>query len=214
MIGSIHIQVIRTAQFFRLSLQQSWTYYLKYKKTNVSKLNWNYFCKIIVHKKQTHIHPYSHIHTHLPNSIPISSLYILSSWMMLSNSFLLVANSLMPSMYIRWLDCSYVFTSLFLTVHFLIMWLSRIFAITNSKCDSASPWRIPLWIFTSSMLSPPAVSSTYQFYVVFSIKFMTFSDILCILRQYFDEEIWHPHTFAGLWEKELWLCGNILHTFL
>ena len=48
----------------------------------------------------------------------------------------------------------------------------------NSKGDSASPWKIPLWIFISAKLLPPAVSSTLQVFMFFSIKFMTSCDIL------------------------------------
>ena len=55
-------------------------------------------------------------------------------------------------------------------------------AIMNCKGDSASPWKIPLWIFASAKLFPPAVNSTLQFFMVFSMKFMTSCDILYILR--------------------------------
>ena len=54
-------------------------------------------------------------------------------------------------------------------------------AIMISKGDSASPWKMPLWIFVSAMLLPPAVSSTLQVCMVFSMKFMTSCDILYIL---------------------------------
>ena len=43
------------------------------------------------------------------------------------------------------------------------MWFSGIIAITNSNGDSATPWKIPLWIFTSAQRFPPAVSSTSDF---------------------------------------------------
>ena len=72
--------------------------------------------------------------------------------------------------------------SLYPAVHFLSMWLSGIMAIMNSKSDSAFPWKIPLWIFASTKLLPPAVSSTLQVFMDFSIKFMTSCDILHILR--------------------------------
>ena len=63
------------------------------------------------------------------------------------------------------------------------MWLSGIIAITNSNDDSASPWKISLWIFTSVKLFPSAVNSTVQFFVAFFINFMTLSDICFILKQ-------------------------------
>ena len=62
------------------------------------------------------------------------------------------------------------------------MWLSGIMAIMNSKRDRASPWKIPLWMFPSANLLPPAVNSTLQVFMVLSMKFMTSSDILYILR--------------------------------
>ena len=86
-------------------------------------------------------------------------------------------------MYIKRLIFSCDPLSLYPAVHFLSMWLSGITAIMNSKGDSASPWKIPLWIFVSAKLHPPAVSSTIQVFMVFSMKFMTSCDILYILRQ-------------------------------
>ena len=57
-------------------------------------------------------------------------------------------------------------------------------AIMNNKGDRASPLKISLWSFASDKLLPPAVNSTLQVFLVFSIKFMTSSDILYILRQF------------------------------
>ena len=68
--------------------------------------------------------------------------------------------------------------SLYLSVHFVSIWLSEI-AITNSNGDSAYLWKIPLWIFTSVKLFPSAL----QFSTIFSINFMNSLDILYILRQ-------------------------------
>ena len=55
-------------------------------------------------------------------------------------------------------------------------------AIMNSNGDSASPRKIPFWIFVSAKLFPPAVNFTLNVFMVFSIKFMTSCDILNILR--------------------------------
>ena len=55
----------------------------------------------------------------------------------------------------------------FFAVHFLRMKLSGIMAITNSNGDCASPWNMPLWIFTSAKVFPPAVNSTFQVSIVF-----------------------------------------------
>ena len=89
---------------------------------------------------------------HFPmlNSIPMSWLYILTVRIRVSRCFSFFANSLMSSMYIRWLIFSFDLQSLYLSVHFLSIWLRGIMAIMNSKGDSASPWEIPLWIFVSA----------------------------------------------------------------
>ena len=126
-----------------------------------------------------------------------SRLYILTACMRVSSSFSFFANSLMSSMYIRWLIFSCNLLSLYPAVHFLSMWLSGIMAIMNSKGDSTSPWKIPLWIFVSAKLLPPAVSSTLQVYMVILMKFMTSCDILYIFRQCIIQ-----------------LCGTILYAFL
>ena len=84
----------------------------------------------------------------------------------------------MSSMYIRQLIFSCNLWSLFPPMHFKSMWLSSIIPITNSKDDSASPWKIPLRILTLTKLFLPA---TLQFFKVFSINFMTSTDILYIL---------------------------------
>ena len=94
--------------------------------------------------------------------------------------FLIFANSLMSSMHFRWLIFSCDLLSLYLAVHFLNMWLSVIMTIMNINGDSASPWNIPLLIFVSDKLIPPAVNCTLPVFMDFSVKFMTSCDILYI----------------------------------
>ena len=67
--------------------------------------------------------------------------------------------------------------------YFLSNWFSGTIAITNSDGERASPWMIPLWIFTSDKLFPSAVSSTLRVSMVFSINFLTSPDSLYILKQ-------------------------------
>ena len=117
-------------------------------------------------------------HFSMPNSIPMSWLYILTASISVSCSFSFFANSLMSSIYIRWSIFSCDLLSLYPVVHFLNMWLSGIMAIMNSEGNCASPWNIPLWIFASAKLLPHAVSSTLQVLMVLSRKFMTSYDIL------------------------------------
>ena len=133
----------------------------------------------------------------MPNSMPISRLYILIMFIRVSSSFSFLANSLMSSMYIKWLTFSYDLLSLYSAVHFLSMWFSGIMGIMNSKGDRASPWKIPLWIFASANLLPLVVNSAVQVFMVLWIKFMTSCDILYILRMFIIQ-----------------LCGNISYAFL
>ena len=117
-------------------------------------------------------------HFSMPNSIPLSSLYILTACIRVSNSFSFLTNSFMSSMYIRRLIFFCDLLSLYQPVHFMRMSLNDVIAILNSNGNSASLWNITLRIFTSSKPFPPIVSSTVQFCVVLSINFITLSDIL------------------------------------
>ena len=85
-------------------------------------------------------------------------------------------------MVIKWLTFSCDQLSLCPAEYFLSMWLSGIMAIMKSKGDRASPWKIPIWIFASANLLPPAVNSTVKVFIVLSMRFMTLTDILYILR--------------------------------
>ena len=124
-------------------------------------------------------------HFSMPNSIPISRVYIFTAYIRVSDSFSFLANSLMSSMYIRWLMFSCELLSWYPLVYFLSMWLSGIITITNSNGERESPWNIPLWIFASATLFTAVVNSTLKVPMVFSIKFVTSSDMLyIILRQF------------------------------
>ena len=78
----------------------------------------------------------------------------------------------MSSMYIRWLVFPRDLLNLYPAVHLLNIWLKFVVAITNNNVDSAFPWNIPLWIFASGKLFPPAVYWTFQVSMIFSIKLM------------------------------------------
>ena len=94
----------------------------------------------------------------------------------------------MLSTYIEWLIFSCNLLSLYPVVHFLIMWLSGIIGITNNNGDSASPWNLPLWIFTSAKLFPPVVVSTHQVRMIFSINCTTWLGIIIIIIQSFSHQ--------------------------
>ena len=111
----------------------------------------------------------------------------------------------MPSMYIKWLIFSSDLLNLYPAVHFLSMWLIGIMAIINNKGDNASPWKIPLWIFVSAKLLPPAVNSTLQVFIISSLKFMTSCNIMNILCLFF---------FFFLFFFFLRRCGTISSAFL
>ena len=68
-----------------------------------------------------------------------SWLYILTACMRVSSSFSFFANSLMSSMYIRWLILSCDLLSLYPAAHFPSLWFNGIMAIMNRKGESASP---------------------------------------------------------------------------
>ena len=133
----------------------------------------------------------------MPKSVPMSWLYILTACFRVSSSFWFFTNSFMSSIYFRWLIISCDLLSLYLAVHFLSMWVRGIIAVMNSNVDSASPWNIPLWIFVSAKVLPPAVNSIFQVFMVFLIKFMTSSYTLYILREFIIQ-----------------LCGTIWYEFL
>ena len=59
--------------------------------------------------------------------------------------------------------------------------VSDIIAITKRNSKDVSLWKIPLWIFSSSRVCS-AVNSTFQFFMVFLIRFMILLDILYIFR--------------------------------
>ena len=126
---------------------------------------------------------YCMAHFSMPNSIPISWLNILRV-LQFPVLFHFFANSLISSMYFRWLVFSCDLLNVYPAVHFLSMWLSGIMAIMDSNGESVSPWNISLWIITSGKLFPLAVNSSLQVYMAFSIKFMTSCNILYILRQF------------------------------
>ena len=88
----------------------------------------------------------------------------------------------MSSIYIWWLIFSCDLLSLYPAVHFLSVGLSGIMAIMNSKGDRASPWKIPLRIYASAKLLPPAINSTLPVFMVLSIKFLTSCNIVYIFR--------------------------------
>ena len=85
--------------------------------------------------------------------------------------------------HIKWLSFSWDLGNLYLLVHFPSIWFNDIIAFTNSNSDSAFPQKISPWLFNSVKLFPPAVNSTIQFSMIFSMNFMTSSNMLYILRQ-------------------------------
>ena len=142
------------------------------------------------------------------NSIPMSWLYILTARIRVSSSFSFFANSLMSSMNI--FSCDLL--SAYPAVHFLSMWLSDIMVTMSSNGDSASLWNIPLWIFASVKLLPSTVNSTLQVFMVFSVKFMTSSDILYILKQFIIQEPYYM-TFCSCYYYYYYysLLGSFSH---
>ena len=91
-------------------------------------------------------------HFSAPDSIPISWQHIFIVCIRVSNSFSIF--------FCKQLDVVHVHkaVNLFLrfsksvatSVQFLSRWLSGIIAITNNNGESASPWKMSLWIFISN----------------------------------------------------------------
>ena len=94
-------------------------------------------------------------HFSMLNSIPISSLYILTARNWVSSSF---------------------------SVHFLSIWLGGIIAITNSNSDRAFPRKIALWIFSSVKLFLPTFNLTLHgmFYKLYAfIGYLLYFEASC-----------------------------------
>ena len=113
-------------------------------------------------------------------SVPFVDGLLLTVCIRVSNSLFILESILMSSMYIKWLIFSCDVLSLYPTMHFFRMWLSGIIAITKSNGDSTYFCYMPVWIFTSAKLFPSAI--ILQVSIVFSIKYMISSGIICILR--------------------------------
>ena len=120
----------------------------------------------------------------MPNSISISSLYILTAGIRVSNSFF-IFDKQFDIVHVHWVVNLFLWFMKFIVPLriSLSMWLSGIIAITNSNGATTSPWNIYLWIFTWANVLPPAVNFTLLFFMISSMNFMTSCDILYILRQ-------------------------------
>ena len=160
-------------------------------------------------------------------SIQILSLcpdYIITACIWVSSSFSFFENILMSSMYIRWLIFSCDLLSLYPAVHFLSMWLSGIIATINCNGDSASPWNIPVWIFASAKLLVLAVNSTFQVFMVFSMKFITSSDICTFCGSLLSSfaGLYHmpfcsqsrPELDFSVWSYSCWGCVDLCRVTL
>ena len=87
----------------------------------------------------------------MPNSIPMSWLYILTSCIRVLSSFSFFVNSWCRPCTLG--DWSFL-------------------RIMNSNGDSVSPWNIPLCTFPSTKILPPPVNSTLQVFMIFSISLL------------------------------------------
>ena len=106
------------------------------------------------------------------NSIPILALYVLTARIRVFNSFSFFANSLMSSVYIKWLIFSYDLWSWYPPVHYPKCVIFSSIAISNSNGDIASPWKILLWIWTSVKL-----------FLLLSVRLSSFS---CFFYKLYD----------------------------
>ena len=116
-------------------------------------------------------------HIFLSNRIAIYWLYILSVCISVFNSFLFFGKQFDVVHVFQVLIFSCDLMSLYPAVHFLMMWVSVIMAITKTNGNSASPSNMPLFIFISAKLFPPTVNSTFQVCMFFSINCTTWRGI-------------------------------------
>ena len=96
--------------------------------------------------------------------------------MRVCSCFSFLANSLMSSIYIRWLIFSCDPLSLYPAVHFLSMRLSGIMTIMKSKGDSASPWKIPLFMTSCDVIIIIIINN--NIIIIITMITITFSGII------------------------------------
>ena len=156
---------------------------------NVSILCW-FVCSIPSVMDHSPLFIISITHFSLPDSIPISWLYIHTGGIRFSNSFTFLVNDL-------W--------SFYPTVHILGMGLSGIIAIKNGNGNIASPWMITLLIFTSDKLFPLAISSTLQYPQVFVVFLFLRTFWFCI-----DLVVpFHPSWIISRFSLQVWQIPNL-----
>ena len=99
-------------------------------------------------------------HFSISNSIPIYWLYILIDCIRIcSFSLFAILISSLGGLFIYLFTLVLLFVNLHLSEHLLSMQLSDIIAMTNSRNDSESLWKIPHWIFTLVTVCYPGVNS-------------------------------------------------------
>ena len=107
------------------------------------------------------------VHLSIPNYIAMSLVNILTVWIRKSRALLLLQYNLRPSMNIAWFIVFPVWNS-YPGVAVLSMCVGGMRAVTNSNDDITSPWKIPLFVGTSTgvqyhELPPPSrTSSIFQ----------------------------------------------------
>ena len=100
---------------------------------------------------------FSMAHFSMPNFIPISSLYIITNCIRVSNSFSFFGKQF-HVVHVRYvIDFCCNLVSLYRLVHLLSMWFSGIIVITNSIGDDASSLRIFSWFSPQLSFFPPVV---------------------------------------------------------
>ena len=73
--------------------------------------------------------------------------------------------------------------------------------MTNNIGDKLSPWKMSLFIFNSSSISPPDVNSTFEIFIDFSITFLILSATFKILRN-------HAIGFLIVYQGNTQLCHS------
>ena len=95
--------------------------------------------------------------------------------------------------------------------------------------ETASPWKIPLWIFPSGKVFLPAVYSNFQFFMVSVMNFMTLSNTLYIIiiiiinnflgdlfvfqnpRNFYESHFFRTDSALWIYQLSVWSNLNLLY---
>ena len=120
----------------------------------------------------------------IPDYISISLLKSRTVCTRESSSYIILLQSFKSSVKSKWLISSRDSPNLYAVFISLSSIVKIIKVVTKKISDKVSPWKMPLFSFTSANVSPPEVNSTFQFFIDFSITLLVLLTTLKIFRHY------------------------------